>query len=388
FEDGSFIRTSERSGYNHIYHFDRDGNMLGAVTSGEWEVSNLIAVDLISTKVFFTGKHESVIESHFYSINLDGSDFKRLTDQTGWHRINMNPDASIYIDSFSNTRRPLAISGFLSSGEMLREISITDISQYHEYSWSYPENFQIETSDNRTKLNAMITYPRDFNPDKKYPVLIYGYSGPASQVVGNFWDRRGWHQFMSQQGYIIFSVDHRGTGGRGTAFKHLAYKDIGKWMVNDQIEGVSYLKSLPFVDENRIGVWGWSGGGYLTAMCMTKGAPHFNVGIAVAPVTDFRWYDTIWTERYMGLLSDNESGYESASAISYIDQLEGKLLLIHGTGDDNVHSQNSFRMVQEAVTARKQIDMFFYPNKNHGIRGPKTTYHLYSKMTNYILENL
>ncbi len=388
FEDGSFVRTSERSGYNHIYHFDRDGKLLNAVTSGEWEVSNLTTIDRKSRQVFFTGKHESVIESHFYTINLNGSGFKRLSEQSGWHRINMNPDASIYIDSYSNAQRPLAISGFDSSGEMLREISVTDISQYLDYDWAYPEYFQIETSDNGTKLNAMITYPRNFNPGKKYPVIIYGYSGPASQVVGNYWDRRGWHQFMSQQGYIIFSVDHRGTGGRGAAFKYLAYKDIGKWMVNDQIEGVKYLKSLPFVDENRIGIWGWSGGGYLTVMCMTKGAPHFKVGIAVAPVTDFRWYDTIWTERYMGLLSGNEAGYESASAITYLDQLEGKLLLIHGTGDDNVHSQNSLRMIQEAVTAGKQIDMLFYPNKNHGIRGPKTTYHLYSKMTNYMLENL
>jgi len=388
FEDGSFVRTSERSGYNHIYHFDKDGILLNAVTSGEWEVSNLTTIDRKSRQVFFTGKHESVIESHFYTINLNGSGFKRLSEQPGWHRINMNPDASIYIDSYSNAQRPLAISGFDSSGEMLREISVTDISQYLDYDWAYPEYFQIETSDNGTKLNAMITYPHNFNPGKKYPVIIYGYSGPASQAVGNYWDRRGWHQFMSQQGYIIFSVDHRGTGGRGAAFKYLAYKDIGKWMVNDQIEGVKYLKSLPFVDENRIGIWGWSGGGYLTAMCMTKGAPHFKVGIAVAPVTDFRWYDTIWTERYMGLLSGNEAGYESASAITYLDQLEGKLLLIHGTGDDNVHSQNSLRMIQEAVTAGKQIDMLFYPNKNHGIRGPKTTYHLYSKMTNYMLENL
>lgn len=193
---------------------------------------------------------------------------------------------------------------------------------------------------------------------------------------------------MNQEGYITFSIDPRGTGGRGTAFKYLAYKDIGKWVAHDQVEGAKYLSSLPYVDGNRIGIWGRSGGGYMTAMCMTKGAPHFKVGVAVASVTDFRLYDTIWTERYMGLLSENEAGYDSASVLNYADKLQGKLLLVHGTGDDNVHSQNVTQLMKEFVKVDKHADMLLYANLNHGIRGGNTIFHLWTAITNYFMDNL
>jgi dipeptidyl-peptidase-4 len=206
-------------------------------------------------------------------------------------------------------------------------------------------------------------------------------------VVAN---RQGrlWNNYLNQEGYITFSIDPRGTGGRGTSFKYLAYKDIGKWVAHDQVEGAKYLSLLPYVDESRIGIWGWSGGGYMTALCMTKGAPHFKVGVAVASVTDFRLYDTIWTERYMGLLTENEAGYESASVLNYADKLQGKLLLVHGTGDDNVHQQNSIQLMDEFVKVDKQADILLYANRNHGIRGGNTTFHLWTKITNYFMDNL
>jgi dipeptidyl-peptidase-4 len=219
----------------------------------------------------------------------------------------------------------------------------------------------------------MIALPRDFDPNKKYPVIVYGYSGPGSQVVANRQGRGLWDRYMNQEGYITFSIDPRGTGGRGTDFKYLSYKDIGKWVVKDQVEGAKYLSSLPYVDSGRIGIWGWSGGGYMTALCMTKGAPHFKVGVAVASVTDFRLYDTIWTERYMGLLSENEAGYDSASVLTYAD---------------NVHPQNTTQLMDEFVKVDKQADMILYANRSHGIRGGNTTFHLWTKITNYFMDNL
>jgi dipeptidyl-peptidase-4 len=332
FSDGSFIRTSETSRFNHIYHYDSRGELINQVTSGNWEVSRITGVNTEENMVYFTGKRESVIESNLYSVNLDGSGLQLLSDDPGWHIITMNRQGTYYIDSFSSSRIPVRFSLYQNSGQKVRDLSVTNMDQYEDFGWNYPEFLKVETSDDGTVLNAMICYPRNFDASKKYPVVIYGYSGPASQVVGDRWDRRDWHQYLTKLGFIVFSIDHRGTGGRGTDFKHMAYKDIGKWMVHDQIEGVKYLRSLPFVDPDRIGVWGWSGGGYLTVMCMTMGAPYFQAGVAVAPVTDFRLYDTIWTERYMGLLPENQSGFENASAFTHLDRLEDDLLLIHGTG--------------------------------------------------------
>jgi dipeptidyl-peptidase-4 len=388
FSDGSFIRASETSGFNHIYHYDSRGELIKQVTDGDWEVSLITGVNINEQKVYFTGKRESVIESNFYSINLDGTDLQLLSDDPGWHGITMNEQGTYYIDSFSSSSIPARFSLHENSGQKVRDISITDMGQYEDFGWNYSEFLNIETSDDGTVLNAMIRYPRNFDPSKKYPVIVYGYAGPGSQVVVDRWDRREWHQYLSQLGFIVFSVDNRGTGGRGTVFKHLAYRDIGKWAVHDHIEGVKYLRSLPFVDPERIGVWGWSGGGYLTIMCMTMGAPYFQAGVAVAPVTDLRLYDTIWTERYMGFLSENLAGFENASAFTHLDRLEGDLFIIHGTRDDNVHSQNTLQYMKRAVDGGKQVDMLYYPNKNHSIRGKKTQHHLYTAMTNYFLEKL
>ncbi|MEE9190538.1 MAG: S9 family peptidase [Candidatus Neomarinimicrobiota bacterium] len=388
FSDGSFIRASEKSGFNHIYHYSAVGELINQVTDGNWEVSLISGVNADEQKVFFTGKRESVIESNLYSVNLDGTGLQLLSDDPGWHIITMNEQGTYYIDSFSSASVPVKFSLHENSGQKVRDISITKLGQYEDFGWNYPEFLNIKTSDNGTVLNAMIRYPRNFDPSKKYPVIVYGYAGPGSQVVVDRWDRRGWHQYLSQLGFIVFSVDNRGTGGRGTDFKYLAYMDIGKWPVHDHIEGVKYLRSLPYVDPGRIGVWGWSGGGYLTIMCMTKGAPYFQAGVAVAPVTDLRLYDTIWTERYMGLLSENQAGYENASAFTYQDRLAGDLLIIHGTRDDNVHPQHTLQYMKKAVDGGKQVDMLYYPNKNHSIRGRKTQHHLYTYMTDYFLEKL
>ena len=387
-KDGSFITLSERSGYQHVYHYDKNGTLINAVTSGDWEVSGITAFDEKNEIVYFNGKKESVIESNLYSVKIDGSDFKLLSGKLGSHRVRFSPSNSYYIDFYSTVNSPLDITLHESNGLKVRDLSITDTEQFEEYGFTDTKFIQIPTTDDSTLLNAKITLPRDFDSSKKYPVIVYGYSLPGSQTVVNRQGRGLWDRYMNQEGYITFSIDPRGTGGRGTAFKYLAYKDIGKWVAHDQVEGAKYLSSLPYVDGNRIGIWGWSGGGYMTALCMTKGAPHFKVGVAVASVTDFRLYDTIWTERYMGLLHENEAGYDSASVLNYTDKLEGKLLLVHGTGDDNVHSQNSIQLMDEFVKVDKQVDIILYANRNHGIRGGNTTFHLWTKITSYFMDNL
>ena len=387
-KDGSFITLSERSGFQHIYHYDKNGALINAVTSGGWEVSGITAFDEKNKTVYFNGKKESVIESNIYSVKIDGSDFKSLCDKFGSHRIRFSPSNSYYIDFYSTVNSPSEITLHTSDGSKVRDLSITKTEQFEEYGFTKTKFIQIPTSDDSTLLNAKITLPRDFDPNKKYPVIVYGYSGPGSQTVVNRQSRGLWDRYMNQEGYITFSIDPRGTGGRGTAFKYLAYKDIGKWVAHDQVEGAKYLSSLPYVDENRIGIWGWSGGGYMTALCMTKGAPYFKVGVAVASVTDLRLYDTIWTERYMGLLPENKAGYNSASVLTYADKLRGKLLLVHGTGDDNVHTQNTIQLMDKFVKVDKQADIILYANRNHGIRGGNTTFHLWTKITSYFMDNL
>ena len=387
-KDGSFITLSENSGYQHIYHFDRLGRLINAITSGDWEVSRIASLDEDNGKIYFGGKKESAIESNLYLVNIDGSDFKLLSNNLGSHRSIFSPSNLYFIDYYSASNTPTEITLNNSDGSRVMDLAVTDRSQFEEYGFSKTEFIQIPTSDNGTLLNAMITLPRDFDPNKKYPVIVFGYSGPGSQVVVNRQGRGLWNRYMNQEGFITFSIDPRGTGGRGTEFKYLAYKDIGKWVAHDQVEGAKYLSSLPYVDGSRIGIWGWSGGGYMTALCMTKGAPYFKVGVAVASVTDTRLYDTIWTERYMGLLPENEAGYDSASVLNYADKLQGKLLLVHGTGDDNVHPQNSTQLLDEFVKVNKQADMLLYANRNHGIRGGNTTFHLWTKITNYFMKNL
>jgi dipeptidyl-peptidase-4 len=248
--------------------------------------------------------------------------------------------------------------------------------------------FTLTTTDG-VDLNAVILKPRDFNPRKKYPTLIYTYGGPGSQVVTDSWggSRGLWYQYLAQEeGYVVLSVDNRGTGARGKAFNNLAYGDMGKWARHDQTEAAKWVGRQSWGDPERVAIWGWSGGGYLTSLCLTASSEYFKCGIAVAPVTDYRLYDTAYTERYMGLLPVNKAGYDSADVLSYVDRYRGGLLIVHGTGDDNVHPQHTWQLVEKLAEANKPFDMLMYPGKNHGL--PGRHYHLYSKMTRFLKENL
>ena len=296
----------------------------------------------------------------------------------------------------SDIKTPTQVDLYRADGKAIRKLEDNKIPALADYNMVYPTFMNIETTDG-TKLSAYMMKPANFDPSKKYPVLVFGYGGPGSQMVTNRWGTGGpfrsfqrllWHQMMTEKGYIIFCVDNRGTGGKGKAFKNLAYGDLSKWSVHDQREGAKYLAGLSYVDSDRIGFWGWSGGGYLACMIQTRANDLFKASVGVALVSDFRNYDTIWTERYMGLLSENEAGYDAANVLSYADQLEGSLLIVHGSGDDNVHPGNTLQLVDALVAANRQFDMMIYPNRNHRINGGNTSLHLFTKITDFFLENL
>jgi len=278
-----------------------------------------------------------------------------------------------------------------SNGQEIRvlEDNAQLMDELKSFKLSKKEFFSFNTSEG-VSLNGWMLKPDNFDPAKKYPVLMYVYGGPGAQTVLNSWGGRNdfWYQMLAQQGYIVVSVDNRGTGARGAEFKKCTYKELGKLETIDQIEAAKYLGGLQFVDPSRIGIWGWSYGGYMTSLCLTKGASVFKMGIAVAPVTNWRFYDTIYTERYMQTPQENPSGYDDNSPINHVEKLEGSYLLVHGSADDNVHYQNTMEMVNALVDANKQFDLFIYPDKNHGIYGGNTRIHLFTKMTNFILKNL
>lgn len=393
--EGRFLFTSEKSGWRHIYLADMNGKEK-QLTKGEWEVANIIGTDTTKGHVYFNAKYDGATEQGLFRIGLDGGEVSRVSAKGGWHSGIFSPDFKHYVGFSSSVTQPTTVTLHTSEGKSVRALEKNHIAALADFEIVYPEFSTFKTTDG-TELNCYTMKPADFDPNKKYPVLIFGYGGPGSQMVVNRWGTGGafrhlqrtlWHQYLTEQGYIIFCLDNRGTGGRGKAFKNLSYGDLSKWSVHDQIEGAKYMGRQSYVDAKRIGFWGWSGGGYLTAMIMMRGADYFSTGIAVASVGDFRNYDTIWTERYMGLLSENKKGYDAADVLTYTEGLKGNLLLVHGTGDDNVHPGNTWQIIDALVAKNKKFDMMFYPNRNHRINGGNTSRHLFTLMADYIQENL
>lgn len=386
-----FIWTSEKSGYNHIYLYNLNGALVRQVTNGNWDVTGFKGIDEKNKTLFYVSAEDSPIVRKIYSINLDGSGKKKLSDKNGFNEADFSGQFQYYINYFSDSYSPYHITLNDASGREIRVLknnqSLKDTLAL--YNISVKEFFKFKTSEN-VLLNGWMIKPQNFDSAKKYPVFMFVYGGPGSQTVQNNWGGGNflWYQFLAQKGYIVVSVDNRGTGSRGSDFKKCTYRELGKLETIDQMEAAKYLGSLTYVDKNRIGIQGWSYGGYMSSLCITKGADVFKMAIAVAPVTNWRFYDSIYTERYMQTPQENPGGYDENSPINHVDKLKGKYLLIHGTADDNVHFQNSVEMVNALVKANKQFDLFFYPDKNHGIYGGNARLHLYTMMTNYILENL
>ena len=392
-QDGKqFLYISERSGYKHLYLYSINGDLLKQVSSGDFEVSQLIGLDEKTKTIYFTSTELSPLERHLFSITLDGKKKTRLSKTSGTHAINMSNDFQFYIDHHSNASQPVEASLYKTKGNVL--VSVLEknealVKTAGEYGLSAKEFFSFKTVDGVT-LNGFMLKPEKFDSTKQYPVLMYQYSGPGSQEVSNAFAGRHFyfHQLLAQQGYLVVVLDPRGTGGRGEAFKKLTYKQLGKYELEDILAGAKFLAGLHYVDDNRIGIWGWSYGGYMSSLVMTKGAGTFKLGIAVAPVTNWRFYDTIYTERFLQTPQLNASGYDDNSPLSYAGKLQGKFLLIHGTGDDNVHFQNSVMLQEALINAGKKFDSFYYPDKNHSLPGGKTKYHLYRMMAEYVVENL
>ena len=385
----SLLWTSEESGYKHIYLYPLGKGEIRQITKGNWEVDKIKYIDETTSTIYYTSKERGAVYNDLYSIKFDGTGKTLLTDAQGSHSITFTPAGKYFLDTYSNSNTPASINLYSAKNELVAELVKPDISFRDKYEVGQSELFQFTTSDG-VALNAAMIKPADFDSSKKYPVLFYNYSGPGSQTVKDEWSYSNFsfHQVMASSGYIIFMLDNRGTGGRGTEFKHIVYKKLGDWETNDLKEGAKYLSTLPYVDSKRIGIWGWSYGGYISALTLLKDADYFKAAVSVAPVTSWRYYDNIYTERYMSLPDLNPEGYESSAVLNYVDKLKGKLLLIHGTADDNVHFQNSVKFVDLLIASNKQFSTMFYPGKDHGIYGGKTRQQLFTLITKFLLENL
>ncbi|WP_044402381.1 S9 family peptidase [Lacinutrix sp. Hel_I_90] len=386
-KDNSIIWTSEKDGYNHIYHYTKKGKLINQVTKGNWEVTNYYGYDEETDKIYYQSVENGSINRDVYSIKLDGTDKQRLSKAQGTNNADFSADFTYFINTYSSaTTPPLYTLNDASNGDVIK--TIKDNAEVLEVVSEYkivPKEFST-IRVNGNDLNMWTIKPADFDANKEYPLFMYQYSGPGSQQVANRWNVANdyWYQMLAQKGYIVACVDGRGTGLKGADFKKVTQNELGKYELEDQIEAAKQLGQRPYIDEARIGIWGWSYGGFMSSNALFKGNDVFKMAIAVAPVTSWRFYDSIYTERYMTTPQENASGYDDNSPINHVDKLKGDFLLIHGTGDDNVHVQNTMRMVEALIQADKQFEWMIYPDKNHGIYGGNTRLHLYKKMTNFI----
>lgn len=390
-KDGSYLWLSEKDGYNHLYLYDKTGKLINQITKGSWDVTEVYGVDEKAKLIYYQSAEVSPMERHVYSISLDGKKKTQITKEKGTNKAEFTSGFQYYIITHSNLAAAGNTTLFDSKGKEVRKLIDNSAlaNKLKSTGINEPEFFTFKNTEGTT-LNGYMIKPANFDANKKYPVFMYVYGGPGSQEVLDDWQGPNyiWFQMLAQQGYIIACVDNRGTGARGRDFRTSTYKQLGKLEVDDQIDAAKYLGTLNYVDKSRIGIFGWSYGGYMTSLCITRGAEVFKTAIAVAPVTNWKFYDSIYTERYMGTKESNPTGYDANAPTAYADKLKGNFLLIHGTADDNVHWQNSAELINAMVKANKQFELFIYPDKNHGIYGGNTRMHLYTMMTNFIKNKL
>lgn len=389
--DNSFIWTSESDGFNHIYHYDFNGKLINQITKGDWEVTNYYGYNPSKKTIYYQSVENGSINRGVYSIGLDGNNKKLLSNEAGNNSASFSDNLNYFINTHSTADLPPIYSLYNAEGEMLKVIKDNSAlkEKLAEYKMSPKEFSTIDI--NGEELNMWMIKPADFDETKEYPMLMFQYSGPGSQQVANRWNGSNdyWHQMLAQKGMIVVCIDPRGTGLKGRDFKKVTQKELGKYEVEDQITAAKKLGERSYIDANNIGIWGWSYGGFMSTNCILKGNDVFAAAIAVAPVTSWRFYDTVYTERYMETPQENASGYDDNSPINYADRLKGKYLIVHGSGDDNVHQQNTMRMINALIEANKDFEQAIYPDRTHGIyKGKNTRLHLYNKMTSFIQESL
>ena len=400
-KDGkNYLFTSEMNGFNHIYMYSLDGKVKAQISKGNYEVTGINGVDELNKRVFYTMAYPRPMDRNLFVTDFAGKKTTQLTQGEAWHRVVLNDSLSRFYNYKSDLNTPQSVTLNNIVVNKKKEISSVIVKTVNEnsklkgkiteYGISKAEFIRVPNSKGDT-LNGWMLKPANFDPSKKYPVLFCNYSGPGSQEVYNTMHRRYfWYQLLAQKGFIVVSVDNTGTGYRGEEFKKKTYLQLGKFEIEDQIDAAKYIGRMPFVDKNNIGHWGWSYGGFMSSLAITKGNEVFSAAVAVAPVTSWRFYDNIYTERYMRTPQENAGGYDNNSPINFTDSIKGKYLIIHGMGDDNVHFQNATQMITALVKSNIDFESAYYPNKNHGISGQmdNTTMHLWSKMTNWILENM
>lgn len=389
-KDGKrFLWSSERSGYRHLYLYDLEGKQLGQLTKGDWEVTGVNGIDENKNLVYFTATAKSPLERHLYRVSLEGSAVSRITIHDGTHGVNMAPDASVFVDTYSDSMNPPRQDLVRADGSRLRVINENKVQELAAYHFS-PVQFLSVKSRDGVPLNAMIIKPQDFDASRKYPVIVFTYGGPHVQVVLNAWGGRTflWHQFMAQKGFIIFALDNRGSAGRGHVFEEPIHFRMGAQELSDQRDGVAYLKSLAYVDPERIGIWGWSYGGHMTLHAMFEDPQDFKAGFAGGPVADWHFYDSIYTERYLGLLPEHEESYRESSPIKNAAGLKGKLLIAHGTGDDNVHFSNTLSLINALIDAGKYHEVMPFPGRGHGVSDAPARIVLMRRVTQFFQDNL
>jgi dipeptidyl-peptidase 4 len=396
-DEKHFFISSEKDGYNHIYLYNLEGKLVNQLTSGRWDVTKIYGYSSKFRKVYFQSSADSPLERNIFSTDLKGKT-ENLSNLRGQNDATFSADFSFYINTNSDINTPYYITVNNNSGKELRILKdnsrlkevMTDY-KFGKFSFFTIADPAITLPDgNAVSLNCWQLLPPDFDSTKKYPVLVYVYGGPGSQTVNNAWGgiNHIWFQMLAQKGIIVVSVDNRGTGARGEIFKKMTYKELGKYETEDLITTARYLSGLDYVEESKIGVFGWSYGGYMSSLAITKGAEHYSAAIAVAPVTNWRYYDNIYTERYMQKPDENNDGYDLNSPINHVDKLKGDYLLVHGSADDNVHYQNTMEMINALVDADKQFELMIYPNRNHRIFGGNTRMHLYKLMTDFLERSL
>ena len=394
FYPNHIVMMSERDGYNHLYLYTAGGNLVKQITQGKYEVKDFLGWDEKANTFYYQSNEGSPLRSAIYKIDAKGRKTK-LSAKEGTNSAIFSHTMKYYINTFSNMQTPPVITINDNTGKQLTTLVDNQklVQKVATLNMPIKEFFTFTTRDG-VELNGWMMKPANFNPNQKYPVIMHQYSGPGSQEVLDEWrigarsDGGMFEAYMAAQGFIMVCVDGRGTGGRGAEFEKCTYLSIGVKEARDQVETALYLGTLPYVDSNNIGIWGWSYGGYNTLMSMSEGTPVFKAGVAVAAPTDWRFYDSVYTERFMRTPKENMEGYNASSAILRADQLNGELLLIHGTADDNVHLRNASEYSEALVQADKQFDMHIYTNRNHGIRGGNTTKHLLTRVSNFFIEHL